>query len=144
MSEDFDGPSVEPTPNITAADGTIRPVRPDEVPLLAQAWDANVQAVQDAKQAVRDALVHASQAEARVDVSARRRSPRLPIPTDNEVAQVRQTYIAVEAAKRALADMQRRFKDGVTADQLARARRGELTRSVPETVTVAPPDEPGD
>ncbi|MPY81593.1 MAG: hypothetical protein GEV04_25135, partial [Actinophytocola sp.] len=121
-TENFDGPTVEPDNYVRAADGTVRAVEPDEAPLVSQAWDANVAAVQDARMALRAARLRAGQVEDRVTAQARKRDPRRPLLNAAEHAELEQEYADVDAARAANAEAGRRFKAGVTAEQIQLVR----------------------
>lgn len=97
-----------------------------------RAWDANVAAVQEAKQAVGDALVAygaAGDAASRVLAPLRRKmfTGRLTDTeadvVDVEEAKVEAARLAVEDAKRRLEDAGRQFKAGVTAKQIAAVKK---------------------
>jgi hypothetical protein len=83
------------------------------------AWNANVQAVQDAKAAFIDARRRQADTECAVGVAARRRSPTHPVLTDDEIEAVTRARDTVRNAWADYLETQQVFKAGVTPEQVA-------------------------
>lgn len=109
--------------DLAALDAAHRALRQAEAPVaveLAVAWDDNVQAVQDAKTFVAVAATEQARVERETAEAARARTPTggRPVLTANEVSYCNDAEAATDRARQALADVQARFKAGVTAEQL--------------------------
>lgn len=83
------------------------------------AWEANRHAIQDAKDEVIDRRRAQAAIEVQIGEAARRRDPRHPVFTDDEIATLQAAREHVSEAKAALEFAGEQFKAGVTDDQLA-------------------------
>lgn len=96
-------------------------LRAAEEPLAGQvtvAWDANQQAVADAKEALAGSINDLAAAETRAGDAARRRDPSHPVLNADEKAACRAALERVEAAREEHRRAVGRFKRGVTAEQI--------------------------
>lgn len=83
---------------------------------VGTAWDANEQAVADAHDAVKDAMTRRLEVE--TEVARACRNERRSFPTDDESARCWEARQAWLKAKDDLEAAQKRFKQGVTEEQL--------------------------
>jgi hypothetical protein len=114
----------EPPPEVQALAVAYERLRTAEEavrPELDAAWERNRKAVQDAKARVRDARRAQGRIEVEAGNAARRRNPVRPVLNQAEVEQVAEAAAATQAALADLEAARRRFKDGVTVEQLEAA-----------------------
>lgn len=85
---------------------------------VKDAWDANRLEIELAKAEIIRLRRAQAVAEVRIGNAARRRSPKYPLLTDAEMAELQRTRDVVEEAKQALEAAGEQFKAGVTEAQL--------------------------
>lgn len=82
------------------------------------AWRANIDAIQAAKTAGRDAMRRFAEIEVEAGNAARKRNPVRPVLNADEMARVEAVQAEIAAAREAMQTAEVQFKQGVTAEQL--------------------------
>lgn len=80
---------------------------------IQERWNANIQAVQDAKQAVLASFRRYNRVRERCANAARRRDPRFPVLSAEEQADMDRTREDWDGSKQLLVEAQETFKGGV-------------------------------
>jgi hypothetical protein len=83
-----------------------------------EAWQSNIDAMQTAQAAVREAVLDQARVEVECGNAAHERNPVYPVLNADEIAQVYEMTMKVAAARTELTEARQRFKAGVTEEQL--------------------------
>lgn len=112
----------DPPPQVEAhrkAEEALRAAEEAVAADLQAAWDRNQQAVVATKEALAAALTQLARIETECGTAAYRRDPIYPVLNEAERQLITTAREVVVAARDALIEAQDRFKNGVTAEQLA-------------------------